>query len=284
MEAKRRALGRGLGALIPTINYDAGSGLGDNGERLVPVDEIRPNPYQPRAAFPCEGIEELAQSIKEKGVLQPLLVRRTTHGYELIAGERRFRAARLAGLREVPVIVREADEREALELALVENLQREGLNPIEEAHGYHRLVEQFGLTQDEVARRVGKNRSTVTNSLRLLQLPDEIQAQLADGRLSAGHARCLLGLSSPGEQAKLAHEIVRRKLSVRESERLVREQSNKRKPDFDRQAVEAELSHALGTRVRLKHRKNGAGSIEIEYYSLAELNGLISRLTGLQIS
>ena len=279
MEARRRALGRGLGALIPAEMYPSGSGQEDEQEqRAVPIDSITPNPYQPRETFADEKLEELATSIREKGLLQPLLVRRTAEGYELIAGERRFRAARRAGLTHVPVTVREADAHEALELALIENLQREDLNPLEEARAYQRLVDDFGLTQEEVSRAIGKNRSTITNSLRLLQLPEEIRLRIAEGSLSAGHARSLLGLSSPAEQVKLAREVRARKLSVRETERLVRKHSSPGNGDLDRLAVETQLTQALGTRVRLRQRKGGAGRIEIEFYSLAELNGLVSRL------
>jgi len=279
MEARRRALGRGLGALIPAEVYPrSGSGQEDEQERAVPIDSITPNPYQPRETFADEKLEELATSIREKGMLQPLLVRRTAEGYELIAGERRFRAARRAGLRQVPVTVREADAHEALELALIENLQREDLNPLEEARAYQRLVDEFGLTQEEVSRTIGKNRSTITNSLRLLQLPEEIRVRIAEGSLSAGHARSLLALSSSAEQVKLAREVRAKKLSVRETERLVRKHSSPGNGDLDRLAVETQLTQALGTRVRLRQRKGGAGRIEIEFYSLAELNGLISRL------
>jgi ParB family transcriptional regulator, chromosome partitioning protein len=280
MEARRRALGRGLGALIPMDSYRGDPGADEGAERTVPVDMIVPNPYQPRGAFSESSLDELASSIRDKGLLQPLLVKRTTDGYEIIAGERRFRAAKRAGLNRIPVIVRDVEGCESLELALVENLQREDLNPLEEALAYQRLVEEFGVTQEDIAKRVGKNRSTVTNSLRLLQLPDEIRAQIAAGTLSAGHARSLLALTSPAQQVGIAQEITRRKLSVRDTERLVRDRANRGEADLDRQAVETQLSQALGTRVRLKQRKNGAGSIEIEYYSLAELNGLVSRLAG----
>jgi ParB family transcriptional regulator, chromosome partitioning protein len=280
MEARRRALGRGLGALIPMDSYRGEPGADDGAERTVPIDRIVPNAYQPRGAFSESSLNELASSIRDKGLLQPLLVKRTSDGYEIIAGERRFRAARRAGLERIPVIVREADACESLELALVENLQREDLNPLEEAQAYQRLVDEFGFTQEDIAKRVGKNRSTVTNSLRLLQLPDEIRIQVGAGTLSAGHARSLLALGSPAQQVGIAREISRRKLSVRDTERLVRERANRGDADLDRQSVETELTQALGTRVRLKQRKNGAGSIEIEYYSLAELNGLVSRLAG----
>jgi len=247
---------------------------------VVAVDVIAPNPYQPRGNFADQTIGELADSIREKGLLQPLLVRRTSQGYELIAGERRFRAAKRAGLSHVPVIVRDVDACESLELALIENLQREDLNPLEEAHAYQRLTDEFGLTQEEIATRVGKHRSTVTNSMRLLQLPEEVRQQIADGTLSAGHARSLLGLDSAEQQVAVAHEASSARLSVRDTERLVRKRAKRESVDLDREAVETTLTQALGTRVRLRQRKNGTGKIEIDYYSLAELNGLILRLGG----
>ncbi len=278
MEARRRALGRGLGALIPVARSPAESGLADTTSQAR-LDAILPNPYQPRANFTDETIDELAASIRQKGLLQPLLVRRVGQQYQLIAGERRFRAAQRAGLTHVPVTVREADDREALELALIENLQRENLNPIEEARAYKRLCDEFGLTQDEVALRVGKNRSTITNSLRLLQLPREVRDQIEAGALSAGHARSLLGLESAKTQNEVARDIIRRRLSVRQTEALVRRKAEGVGKDLDQQALENALARALGTKVRLHPTKNGAGKIEIAYYSLAELSGLVERLT-----
>lgn len=277
MEARRRALGRGLGALIPVATQPTEAESGSGAEPEVPIDSIVPNPFQPRESFGEEALQELSASIRENGLLQPLLVRRISGGYQLIAGERRFRAAQRAGLQRVPVVVRDADDREALELALIENLQRQDLNPLEEAHAYQRLSEEFGLTQEEIARRVSKSRPAVANSMRLLQLPEEIREQIADGRISAGHARSLLALESANQQHQLAGEIVRRKLSVRATEQLARRQAQ---PDsnLDKQAVETELSQALGTRVRVRSRKDGSGQIEIEFYSAAELEGLISRL------
>jgi len=281
MEVRRRALGRGLGALIPAVTYDApATSETIPADRTVPIDMILPNPYQPRELFSDDSIDELAASIREKGLLQPLLVRQTDSGFELIAGERRFRAAKRAGLKALPVVIREADARESLELALVENLQREDLNPLDEAHAYRRLVEEFGLTQEDVAQRVGKKRSTVANSLRLLQLPEEIRTQLANGTLSAGHARSLLGLASTEEQVIVAREVTGRRLSVRDTETLVRQSGTKQPPDVNLQAMETQLTQALGTRVRIKNKKAGTGTVEIEFYSLAELNGLIVRLTG----
>ena len=276
MELRRRALGRGLGALIP--NAAPSDGARESEDTLnVPIEQIEPNPQQPRAAFGEEQIEELAASIREKGLLQPLLVRPVRGGYQLIAGERRLRAAQRVGLTRVPVLLRDVDDRESLELALIENLQREDLNPMDEARAYMRLSEEFGLKQEEIAQRVGKSRSAVANSVRLLQLPPDIRAKLSSGALSAGHARSLLGLDSVEVQAQVARDVVDRRLSVRDTERLVRE----RQPgsDANRAAVESELSRSLGTKVRLHQAKGGAGRIEIEFYSLEELNGLVARLT-----
>ena len=277
MELRRRALGRGLGALIPSsLPVEAPA---EGGEALrVPIDQIRPNPHQPRATFSEQQIEELADSIREKGVLQALLVRRVGGHFELIAGERRLRAAQRAGLTHLPVTLREADDRESLELALIENLQRENLNPVEEARAYQRLADEFGLTQEEIAKRVGKSRSAVANSLRLLQLPSDVRGQLETGILSAGHARSLLALGSVEVQGEVARDVVKRRLSVRDTERLVRERS-KPGQDVNRSAIESDLSRSLGTRVRLHQAKGGVGRIEIEFYSLAELNGLVARLS-----
>jgi ParB family chromosome partitioning protein len=252
------------------------------GSSEAPIESIRPNPYQPRDAFDQESLAELAASIREQGLLQPLIVRRAGEGFELIAGERRFRAAMMAGLERVPVTVRDANDRESLELALIENLQREDLNPIEEARAYQRLMEEFSLGQEEIARRVGKNRSTVSNAIRLLQLPPDVRARVESGALSAGHARSLLGLVSGEEQAEAADRVIRERLSVREVERLVRKRTRPISPapvDPDRRALETDLSRELGTRVRLVPGKNGAGRIEIEYYSAAELDGLLARLS-----
>jgi ParB family transcriptional regulator, chromosome partitioning protein len=269
---RRRALGRGLGALIPAA-YAPEEPRTDT---FVPVSAIRPNSLQPRHWFDEAAIGELAESIRQKGILQPLLVRRVENGFELIAGERRLRAAQLLGLKTVPVLVREASDAEALELALIENIQRENLNPIEEARAYRRLLEEFDLTQDEVATRVGKDRSTVANSLRLLHLPDEVKLEIERGVLSAGHARALAGAASEAAKIRLSRDVIARKLTVRQTERLVKQRREPVTADFH--AAEQRLTEALGTRVRLQAGRNGSGKIEIEYYSLQELNGLIDRL------
>jgi ParB family transcriptional regulator, chromosome partitioning protein len=271
--AKRRALGRGLGALIPS-NYQEEKS--DNS--LVPLSAIRPNPLQPRQAFDQRAIDELAESIRQKGILQPLLVRRATGGYELIAGERRLRAAQRLGMEHVPVTVRDCDDGELLEVALIENIQRENLNALEEARAYRRLREEFKLTQDEIAKRVGKERSTVANTLRLLQLPQEVQREIESGALSAGHARALVNAGSEAAKIRLAREVLARRLTVRETEKLAKRHARP-VADVELRAVEHRLTEALGTRVRLHSRRGGAGKIEIEYYSLEGLNALIDRLS-----
>ncbi|MBP1688267.1 MAG: chromosome segregation DNA-binding protein [Deltaproteobacteria bacterium] len=271
---KRRALGRGLGALIPS-SHGAGEARPDT---LVPVATIRPNPVQPRQRFADEAIDELAESIRQKGILQPLLVRRTSGGFDLIAGERRLRAAQRLGMEHVPVVVRDVGDAEMLELALIENIQRENLNPIEEARAYRRLIEEFDLTQEEVAARVGKERSTVANTLRLLLLPDAVKAQIEQGLLSAGHARALAAVASDAVKTQLAQEVIDRKLTVRQAEHLAQQRRAQPATD-DLRAAEQRLTEALGTRVRLLPGRSGSGRIEIHYYSLDELNGLIDRLT-----
>ena len=275
MEAiiKRRALGRGLGALIPSA-YRSEE---ESRDSVVPLAAIHPNPLQPRQSFAEASIEELADSIRQKGILQPLLVRRANGGFELIAGERRLRAAQRLGLEQVPVLVRDVSDGEMLELALIENIQREDLNPLEEARAYRRLIGEFNLTQEQVATRVGKDRSTVANSLRLLQLPAEVQRQLERGALSAGHARALVGAPSEAVRIELAQEVVAQRLTVRQTEQLV--QRRMRPPvGPELAAAEQRLTEHLGTRVRVLHGRNGSGRIEIEYYSLQELNGLIDRM------
>lgn len=283
MPRKRAGLGKGLDALIPGGWESEGAG----GVQQVPVEHIQPNPRQPRAALEAKALQELAASIKKHGVLQPLIVTREADGrYTLIAGERRWQAARLAGLKEVPVIVREASEQERLELALIENVQRADLSPLETAEAYRQLHEEFGLTHEEIARRVGKSRVSVTNTLRLLQLPPAVQSALAAGEISEGHARALLGLSTPQAQTAVLHTILNKGLNVRQTEELVRKLTGTRPtkpapaaPPPEIQALEERLQAALGTRVRLKHGKKG-GTVTIHYYSDEELDALIARLTG----
>jgi ParB family chromosome partitioning protein len=277
MTSKRRGLGRGLGALIPGVGGRTVDPPIDGAHMQVPVAAIAVNPLQPRKHFEDAQIDELAESIRQRGILQPLLVRRVADGFQLIAGERRLRAAQRVGLSEVPVSVQEADDRDALEMALIENIQREDLNPIEEARAYRQLADEFGLTQEAVAARVGKDRSTVANTLRLLALPDSVQRDIERRLLSAGHARALVNVGAEALQLELAREVVARRLTVRQTEQMAKVRSASA-PDADHRAAEHRLTEALGTRVRIVFRKNAAGRIEIEYDSLAALNHLIDRL------
>ncbi|MBX6422535.1 ParB/RepB/Spo0J family partition protein [Thermosulfurimonas sp. F29] len=255
---------------------------------MVSPDAIVPSPFQPRRKFSEEELARLADSIREKGVLQPLLVREIAPGtYELVAGERRLRAAKMAGLSEVPVLVKALSDEEALSVALIENLQREDLNPLEEAEGYRRLMEEFGFTQEEIARRVGKDRSTVANALRLLRLPEEIREDLWEGRLSAGHARALLALEDRELMLTAREEILRRGLSVRETERLVkrlREGSPSRRrpaPDPDLEALARELSEICGGRVRVEMGRRGP-RFRLEFDDLSTAERFISDLRKLK--
>lgn len=245
------------------------------------MDRIRTSGVQPRAHFEAQAIEELAQSMRSGGVLQPVIVRAVGDGYELVAGERRLRAARLAGLSQIPALVRVVSDEQALELSLIENLQREDLNPLEQARAFQRLANEFALTQDEVARRTGKDRTTVTNLMRLLRLPPEVQALLEEGKLTAGHARTLLKLEdSPVIQRVLAKRMVARRVSVRQAEEMVERRLPQAKKerlggppkDPNIRAAEEAMEKALGTKVRIVERKGGRGRVEIEYYNLQDLN------------
>lgn len=302
------ALGRGLGALLTgplpaaTVGSAPAGGSAplaspeaDAGERvrLIPLSRIRPCTFQPRKDFPPETLRELADSIREQGILQPLVVRRAGEDWELIAGERRLRAAQLVGLQEVPVVVREADDRAALSLALIENLQREDLNPLEEAEGYARLVEQFQLRQEDVAARVGKSRAAVANALRLLKLPTPVQNLIREGRLSVGHAKVILGLPTEKQQKKAAERVVKHGLSVRQTEQLVAPMLAAAQPSAPSPAptaattppagdphladLENRLRERLGTRVRV-HYRNGAGTLEITFFSDEELERILHLL------
>ena len=278
-------MGRGLSALIAT-----GESVGGLKFEELPVSAIRPNSRQPRTSFPEAGIRELAASIQEVGILQPLVVRPTPGGFELIAGERRLRAAREAGLERVPVLIRQAGEDESVELALVENLQRENLSPLETAAAYQALMDGFGLTKERLARRLGKSRAAVTNTLRLVHLPERIQALLDDGKLSEGHARALLGLETEEQMTRLARRVVDEKLSVRKTEQLVREmlgspgdtrsampQRGTTTPDEFHQASRL-MREALELPVRVKSLKSG-GKVEIRFRQTEELKALVSLLT-----
>jgi ParB family chromosome partitioning protein len=279
----RKALGKGLEALFPGGSEPRPPTVGETPERTVRLDQIVPNPEQPRRHFDAEALISLTASIRRYGLLQPLVVRRARDGYELIAGERRLRAATEAGLEHVPVVVRESPPAERLELALIENVQRQDLTPLEEAEAYRHLIDQYGLTQDDIAARVGKSRPAITNALRLLALPDAVKAQLESGELSAGHARAVLGIRGAAEQAEFAREITAQQLTKSQAEGLAkarRPSSAKRKAptaDVHWRGLADELTRALGTRVRLQ-RKGRGGSIEIEFYSDAELERLADRL------
>ena len=286
MSTQRKRLGKGLGALLGESAVEAARRPGGEAER-VEVERIVPNRHQPRVRFDDEGIAELAASIGQMGVLQPLLVTPLEDGrYMLVSGERRLRAARRAGLPTVPVVVREVDDRELLELALVENLQREDLDPIEEANGYRELVEAFELTQAEVAERVGRSRPAVANAIRLLELPDEVQGLVRGGALSAGHGRALLGLTDRRGIPPLARKVVRDGLNVRQVERLVKRENRPaareaRRPgpdDLERRRIEEDLQRALGTRVRLRTDRSGKGRLEVEFFSFEDLERIVQRL------
>jgi ParB family chromosome partitioning protein len=278
----RKALGKGIRAIIPEETQEALAAEA----RPIRLDEIRPNPFQPRANAQ-ENLDELVQSIKEKGVLQPVLVRRRRDGYELVMGERRFRAAGLAGLAEIPAVVRSVEDAEMLELALVENVQRRDLNPMEEALAFQRLTGEFSLTHEDVAKRVGKDRSTVTNALRLLALPFKVRDALAAGQITAGHARALLQVENRRVQVELCERIVRDGLSVRVVERLCAG-ARPRKPrveperDVHVRELEEKLQEALGTRVSIREpRKAGAaGEVAIQYFSTDDLNRIAGRIRG----
>ncbi|MDO8445321.1 MAG: ParB/RepB/Spo0J family partition protein [Deltaproteobacteria bacterium] len=275
---QRKVLGRGIGALLPTDEED---------KKLITcgIEEIVPNRYQPRKVFDSEKLKELAASIKGNGVIQPLLARRTDSGYELIAGERRWRAAQMAGLRDVPVIIREVRDTEMLELALIENIQRAELNPIEEAEGYQKLVSEFDYTQEELSIRVGKERSTIANYLRLLRLPEQIKEDISKGVVSTGHAKAILGLETPQRQIEAHAVVVKKGLSVRETESLVKriakgqpvKKVQKASADIDR--LQEGLMRSLCTKVRIAG-SGRKGKIVIEYYSSDELDRLVSILRG----
>ena len=282
LSTQKRGLGRGLSALIPTAEPLTQASQ-DSSPRDVAVDRITPSPFQPRRTFDEAKLEELAASIRYQGIIQPLVVRPQGDGFELIAGERRWRAAMRAGLSRVPVVIRNASDHEALQLALVENLQREDLNPIEEASGYRRLQEEFHWSQEEMADKVGKSRPAIANSLRLLTLPTEVQQELTAGNLPAGQARALLGLHTEPLIVSACREVIAKGLSTRETEKMVRNLLIGRKRrrslplvDPDLKTVVENLQRSLGTRVRLLPKaRSTKGKIEIEYYTLADLERII---------
>lgn len=288
MAAKGRGLGKGLDALIPgaQVPKKAKEGVTEvpeekGAEQLVKITKVEPNREQPRKNFDEDALQELADSIKQFGLLQPILVQDRKTYYEIIAGERRWRAAKLAGLKEVPVIIKSFTEQEIVEIALIENIQREDLNPIEEALAYKRLLTEFDLTQDEVAERVSKSRTTVTNSMRLLKLDERVQQMIIDDMITTGHARALIGIENKNAQYDLAQKIFDEKLNVREVEKLVKNIQSpkpKKEPKTVNESlelvyrdIEEKLKQSLGTKVSIQSKENGAGKMEIEFFSHEEL-------------
>ena len=289
---KRDRLGKGLGALLGEYLGDAGAPDGAN-SRLVPVAKVGPNPFQPRRDFKEEELAELATSIRENGLLQPIVVRRAAEDavldWELVAGERRWRAVTRLGWQQVPAIVRDVDDRTMLVLAMVENLQRTGLSPLDEAEGYRRLSEEFGLTQQQIAEIMGRDRSTIANSLRLLQLPASVRRLLSEGQLTAGHARALLGVQSDHRMAELARRAAEEGWSVREIEaqvqrvrptRAARPTLAPRPKEAAEREIEDALQRALGTAVRIRHARGGRGRIEIPFYSADDFERVYELLVG----
>ena len=296
MAAKRMGLGKGLDSLIPD-NKSAKTPKTENkkaeetaelksGEQMMKINMVEPNRDQPRRNFEEDALLELADSIKQYGVLQPLIVRKRNDYYEIIAGERRWRAAKMAGVKEVPVIIKEYNEQEILEIALIENIQRENLNPIEEAMAFKKLLEEFNLKQDEVAERVSKSRTAVTNSMRLLKLDQRVQQMIIDDMISTGHARALLAIDDPEQQYALANKIFDEKLSVRETEKLIKEIKNPKKSKekkavenaFIYEDIEDKMKQVLGTKVHVASKGKGKGKIEIEYYSDKELERMFDMI------
>ena len=301
MPIKKKGLGKGLDSLIPdnksmksvtsekTVESKEDAAA-KSGVQVMKINEVEPNRDQPRKNFDEDALLELSDSIKQFGVLQPLLVRKRKDYYEIIAGERRWRAAKLAGVKEIPVIEKEYTDQEILEIGLIENIQRENLNPIEEAIAYKRLLEEFKLKQDEVAERVSKSRTAVTNSMRLLKLSDKVQQMIIDDMISTGHARALLAIDDPELQYTLANKIFDEKLSVRETEKLVKEIKNPKKPkekkpvanSFIYQDLEEKMKSVFGTKVSIASKGKGKGKIEIEYYSDDELEHLFDMMMSIK--
>ena len=298
--ALKRGLGKGLDSLIPTnvmmesevkhatVSTASSAEEGKDGTLMVKLSKVEPNREQPRKNFDEDSLQELAESLKQFGMLQPILVQNRGDYYEIIAGERRWRAAKIAGLKEVPVIVRELTDQEIVEFSLIENIQREDLNPIEEAQAYKRLLTEFHLKQDEVAERVSKSRTAVTNSMRLLKLCDEVQKMVVDDMISTGHARALISIEDPEEQYLIAQKIFDEKLSVREVEKLVKDLHKPPKPPKEEnrtlqaiyQEISERLKQSLSTKVSVSAKQNGAGKIEIEFYNHEDLERLLERITG----
>lgn len=290
MAVKRGGLGKGLDSLIPEGKTVIAEKEDKKGEQIVKLSKIEPNREQPRKRFSEKELQELADSIKQFGVLQPLLVKKNGDYYEIIAGERRWRAAKLAGLKEVPVVVREYTEKEIVEIALIENIQRENLNPIEEALAYSRLMTEFNMKQEELAERVAKNRSTISNAIRLLKLNSKIQELIIEGKLSSGHARALIDIENEDVKYELALRIVEEQLSVRDIERIVKAIKENKTPrekkpvenSFIYQDLEEKMVAIMGTKVNIKQKANGKGKIEIEYYSDAELEHIFDLMMSIE--
>ena len=298
--ALKRGLGKGLDSLIPTnvmmesevkhatVSTASSAEEEKDGTLMVKLSKVEPNREQPRKNFDEDSLQELAESLKQFGMLQPILVQNRGDYYEIIAGERRWRAAKIAGLKEVPVIVRELTDQEIVEISLIENIQREDLNPIEEAQAYKRLLTEFHIKQDEVAERVSKSRTAVTNSMRLLKLCDEVQKMVVDDMISTGHARALISIEDPEEQYLIAQKIFDEKLSVREVEKLVKDLHKPPKPPKEEnktlqaiyQEISERLKQSLSTKVSVSAKQNGAGKIEIEFYNHEDLERLLERITG----
>ena len=303
MAVKRNGLGKGLDSLIPNKNEKkpkTSAKIDDrekkeeevlkSGEIMVKINQVEPNRDQPRKDFDEDALVELADSIKQFGILQPLIVQKKKDYYEIIAGERRWRAAKIAGVKEVPVIVKEFTDQEIVEISLIENIQRENLNPIEEAMAYKRLLEEFNLKQDEIAERVSKSRTAVTNSMRLLKLSPRVQQMIVDDMISTGHARALLAIDDEEQQYILANKIFDEKLSVRETEKLVKALKNPKKEikkpklehTFVYDNIEEQMKNIIGTKVSVNPKANGKGRIEIEYYSEEELERIYDLIMTIQ--
>lgn len=283
--ATKRGLGKGLDSLIPIgevkeINKHTVSKEAEDGVTTIKVNSIEPNREQPRKNFNEDSLIELAESIKQHGIIQPLVVQKRDDYYEIIAGERRWRAAKLAGIKEVPVIIKDYTGQQVVEIALIENIQREDLNPIEEAMAFKRLMTEYHLKQDELAERVSKSRTAVTNSMRLLKLSDPVQQMVIENLISSGHARALLSIEDQNTQERIAEKIMDEKLSVRETEKLVKKLTTpkeKKQPEpivneFVYRDIESKIKDIVGSNVKVNHKANGKGKIEIEYYSNAELD------------
>lgn len=289
MAAKRTGLGKGLDSMIPPkamskVSKEEREEVSKTGEKILKINEVEPNKKQPRKFFNEEALQELSDSIKQHGIVQPLVVAKQKDYYEIIAGERRWRAAKMAGLKEVPVVIKDYSPQEVMEVALIENIQREDLNPVEEARAYQNLIKEYDLKQEEVADRVSKSRSAITNSLRLLKLDDQVLNMLVEETISSGHARTLLALDDPEQQLSVAEKIVKDRLSVRDTEKLVKNlnqpakktKKKQLKNDFVYRDMEEQLKRTIGTKVKINRKSENEGKIEIEYYSQDDLEKIVA--------